>query len=67
MNELDDYNFELSRMGSFNRFTTHMKILMWKKLMYSKRDIKGLLLEIIIPCLIIAMGCSLLTVQFVNE
>lgn len=67
MNELDDYNFELSRMGAFNRFTTHMRILMWKKLMYSKRDIKGLLLEIVIPCLIIAMGCSLLTIQFVNE
>lgn len=44
-----------------------MKILMWKKIMYSKRDIKGLLLEIFIPCMIILIGCSFLTIQFVKE
>jgi hypothetical protein len=61
-----DYDFKESYLPSFKKFITLLKVLIWKRLLYFKRDIKGLFLEIIIPLAIIAIGCALLTVQFIT-
>ena len=57
-----DYDFKDSYLPPLTKFITIFKVLVWKRLMYFKRDVKGLLLEIVIPLLIISFGCALLTI-----
>jgi hypothetical protein len=61
-----DYDFKESYLPGFKKFRTLLKVLIWKRILYFKRDIKGLFLEIIIPLVIIVIGCALLTVQFIT-
>jgi hypothetical protein len=60
-----DYNFEESYLSPVPRFFNLFNILVWKRIIYFSRDKKGLFMEIIIPILIMLMGCALLTVTFI--
>ncbi len=57
-----DYDFKESYLPPLKKFTTLLKVLIWKRIIYFKRDKKGLFLEIIIPLVIIAIGCALLII-----
>ena len=51
--EVDDFNLKNVRVtSSFKIFWIHLLALIVKRLQFFKRDIRGLLCEIIIPCFV---------------
>lgn len=48
-------------------FITHVHALIRKRLIYFKRDRRGLTCEIIIPCLVAFFGLALTLIQFINS
>ncbi len=61
-----DYDFQESFMPPLSRFFNLFRVLVWKRLIYFKRDIKGLFMEIVLPILLTIMGCALLTITFIT-
>lgn len=63
---IDDFDLNSVKIkGKFDIFLTHFWALMKKRLNYFKRDKKGLVCEIILPCLIIVVGLCLTFIKFV--
>lgn len=63
--KIDD--FELNKVklrGNFTIFFTHFWALIAKRLNYFKRDKKGLVCEIILPCIIVVVGLCLSFIKF---
>ena len=59
------YNLNESRMeGTCKIFWTHFFALVLKRILYFKRDIRGLFCEIIIPCFVVAGGLSILLINY---
>jgi hypothetical protein len=58
--EEDDYSVaEDHETGSWNVFSIHFKALFRKRLNIYKRNVKGLVTEIIIPVLLVLVGFGL--------
>lgn len=48
-------------------FINHSVALLIKRMRYFKRDLKSLCCEIFLPCLIVLLGLTLMTIQFIND
>ena len=65
--ELDEVELEDIRIkGAWSIFTTHFMAMITKRLIYFKRDVKGLLCEIVIPILVILCGVLLTQFQLIQ-
>lgn len=61
-----EYDFKDSYMTPMTRFVNLFRVLIWKRLIYFKRDIKGLFMELVLPIMLTLMGVALLTVTFIT-
>ncbi|EAR97153.2 ABC transporter family protein (macronuclear) [Tetrahymena thermophila SB210] len=67
--ELED-SFDLNKVRvtkKFELFKIHMWAMFVKRAIYFKRDIRSLLCEVILPCLVIVFGLSLTLIKFIDE
>ena len=66
--ELD--NFDLAKVRITNPvalFFRHFNALFLKRVRYFRRDIRGLMCEIFLPCIIIVLGLAILLITFIND
>jgi ATP-binding cassette, subfamily A (ABC1), member 3 len=60
---LDDFDLSHEKIqGALNLFFTHMRALIAKRLLYFKRDLRGVACEIFLPILIIIIGLAILLI-----
>ncbi|KAL4488936.1 hypothetical protein ABPG72_005723 [Tetrahymena utriculariae] len=67
--ELED-TFDLNKVRVTKRlelFKIHMWAMFIKRAIYFKRDIRSLLCEVILPCLVVVFGLSLTLIKFIDE
>ncbi|EAS01530.2 ABC transporter family protein (macronuclear) [Tetrahymena thermophila SB210] len=63
-------NFDLNQVkikGNFELFLNHCKSQIIKRVIYFKRDKRGLFCEIVIPFLVVALGLTITLMQFIVE
>ncbi|EAR86885.2 ABC transporter family protein (macronuclear) [Tetrahymena thermophila SB210] len=63
-------NFDLNNVRITKKrelFFIHLKALIIKRLIYFKRDIRSLLCEIVLPCIVVIFGLSLALVSFLKD
>ena len=58
---------EIRIKGGFRIFMTHFMAMLKKRLIYFRRDLKGLMCEIVIPILIIVFGLFITQVQIIGD
>lgn len=66
----DDDNFDLDSIrikGGFAIFSMHFMALVKKRLIYFKRDYKGVFCEIVLPIIIISIGLLFTLITFVKD
>ena len=64
--EIDDFELNAVKIkGQFALFFVHFWALIMKRINYFKRDKKGLVCEIILPCIVIVLGLCLTFIKFV--
>lgn len=64
----DDYSIsEDFETGAFNVFCIHFAALFRKRLSMYKRNVKGLITEIVIPIVLVLIGFGFSKVQFFND
>jgi len=66
--KVDDFDLNSVRIVDKTKlFFIHFWALIMKRLRFFKRDKKGFVCEIFLPCLVVLGGLSLLTVNFIIE
>lgn len=66
----DDMAFELEDIrikGRWDIFRIHFWALCVKRFIYFKRDVRGLICEILLPIIIVILGLSFTLIKFVND
>ena len=64
----DDYSVaEDHETGTFNVFSIHFAALFKKRLDIYKRNVKGLVTEIVIPVILVLIGFGLSKISFFNN
>ncbi|KAL4430213.1 hypothetical protein ABPG74_014772 [Tetrahymena malaccensis] len=66
----DAQNFDLNQVRikkPFDIFLNHFLCIAKKRLLYIKRDVRGVFCQIIIPFLVVAAGLSVTLIQFIVE
>jgi hypothetical protein len=48
-------------------YLTHFWALVMKRINYFRRDVQGLVCEVILPCLVVLGGFAILTISFVVD
>jgi ATP-binding cassette subfamily A (ABC1) protein 3 len=60
---VDDFDLTHQKLtGDFTLFLTHFSALIKKRLLYFKRDLRGLMCEIFLPILIVIVGLAILLI-----
>jgi hypothetical protein len=65
--EMDEDNYSIAKeqvSGVFNVFILHFAALFWKRVILSKRNIKGFMVDIFIPSFLIIAGFGLSTIEY---
>ncbi|KAL4478578.1 hypothetical protein ABPG74_006813 [Tetrahymena malaccensis] len=66
--EIDNFDLNQVRITkTFEKFSYHMRALTVKRIISFKRDIRSLLCEVILPCLIVVVGLSLTLISSYTE
>ena len=66
--EDDEVELEKIRVkGSFSLFSMHLRAMIYKRMIYLRKDFKSLICEIIIPILVILIGVALSRIQFISD
>jgi ATP-binding cassette, subfamily A (ABC1), member 3 len=66
--KVDDFDLNNIRIKSQrDLFFVHFRALIVKKLLYSKRDKKGLFLEMLLPMILMTVCCAVLTIKIILE
>ena len=64
--KLNDFELDIVRIrGNFTLFFVHFWALVMKRMNYFKRDKKGLICEIILPCIVVVVGLCLTFIKFI--
>ncbi|KAL4490757.1 hypothetical protein ABPG72_021811 [Tetrahymena utriculariae] len=68
IDEVDNFDLNQVRVTkAYQKFQYHMRALIVKRIISFKRDIRSLLCEVILPCLIVVVGLSLTLITFIKE
>jgi ATP-binding cassette subfamily A (ABC1) protein 3 len=68
MNKIDDFDMNAVRITNYSAlFITHTIGLLLKRVRYFKRDLRSLCCEILLPCIIVLVGLSLMTITFIKD
>jgi ATP-binding cassette subfamily A (ABC1) protein 3 len=60
---IDDFDLSHQKLtGELTLFYTHMLALIKKRILYFKRDTRGLLCEVFLPILIVIIGLAILLI-----
>ncbi|EAR81921.2 ABC transporter family protein (macronuclear) [Tetrahymena thermophila SB210] len=66
--EIDNFDLNQVRITkTYDKFCYHMRALTTKRAISFKRDIRSLLCEVILPCLIVVVGLSLTLISSITE
>ncbi|KAL4488927.1 hypothetical protein ABPG72_005714 [Tetrahymena utriculariae] len=68
MNEADNIDFQKIRITNSSKlFFIHVWAQIIKRVIYFKRDVRSLLCEVVLPCLVVVFGLSLTLIKFIQE
>ena len=66
--QVDDFDLNSIRIQNACRiYVTHFWALILKRIRYFKRDLKGIVCELLLPCLLILVGLLIISIDFVIE